>query len=46
MVVDEELGGVPLSTLRVLHVQKSHGLGGSERHIIELAAGLRERGVA
>jgi glycosyltransferase involved in cell wall biosynthesis len=31
--------------LRVLHIQKAHGLGGSERHILDLCAGLTPLGL-
>ena len=34
----------PGRALRVLHVQKAHGLGGSERHIVDLARALRPQG--
>jgi glycosyltransferase involved in cell wall biosynthesis len=31
--------------LRVLHIQKAHGLGGSERHILDVCAGLKTSGL-
>jgi glycosyltransferase involved in cell wall biosynthesis len=31
--------------MRVLHVQKVHGIGGSERHLLDLLPGLADRGV-
>ncbi len=31
--------------MRVLHVQKVNGIGGSERHLLSLLPGLRERGL-
>jgi glycosyltransferase involved in cell wall biosynthesis len=37
---------VPIHPPRVLHVQKAHGLGGSERHIIELCRALAPLGVS
>jgi glycosyltransferase involved in cell wall biosynthesis len=43
-VVDPEVASEELRDLRVLHVQKTHGMGGSERHIVDLCAGLRACG--
>jgi glycosyltransferase involved in cell wall biosynthesis len=31
--------------MRVLHVQKVHGMGGSERHLLDLVPRLRQRGI-
>lgn len=33
-----------LNGIRILHLQKAKGIGGSERHIIDLCAGLRQLG--
>lgn len=43
-MVDEEVPREDLRGLRVLHIQKTDGIGGSERHIVDLCAGLRARG--
>jgi len=37
-------GNGSIAGRRVLHVQKAKGIGGSERHIIDLSAGLRAAG--
>jgi glycosyltransferase involved in cell wall biosynthesis len=43
--VDHQARLERIAGLRVLHIQKAHGLGGSERHILDLCAGLTMLGL-